>query len=429
MNVRTARVVSIAIFVAFIAMMVTGLYLQWLTGEILYGGMLTSMPIFILAGFVLAIWVALGGLVVWHYPRNPIGWLMCIWPVEYALSHFSWGIYLVSLETNSVPQAAVRAAVIWQNLSDYPADMVLLGLFFLLFPANWPLSTFWRRFAWIAALAYLAFAASEVLKPGSIYDPDNYPEIINPIGLSEITWRYIQPVQTIFLLVSVAFLFSTGLSLAVRLKRSRGEERQQMKWFAYFALLFLVCAAVILVFERISYSGIWLQVATSLVGFIILGMAVGVTIAIFRYRLYTIDIIIRRTLVYGALTGLLAVVYLASVMAMFLLLFIVTGQQLSLTELGGSRVVWILATLIIAGLFSPLRRRVQAAIDKRFYRERYNAERALFNFSVQARDDVDLEILSEGLLNVINDTFHPEYASLWLLEAGAESGHDAQSFS
>jgi hypothetical protein len=413
MNARTARVVSASTLGIYFALLVPGLYIQWRTGEILYAGETVSMPVFIIGGVVLAAWVALGVLIVWHSPGNPVGWIMCLWPVGYALDHFSWGYYLISLETNSASGPARLAALIWQNWSDYPIDFVLFSLFFLLFPTGRPFSPFWRRVTWIGVLVSSGYYFLEILKPGPIYSSGLYYEqLVNPIGLSETVWRYLQPLYTMFLVASVAFLGFAVFSLILRLKRSRGEERQQVKWFVYFVVVFLVLTIAIYISETIAYTGVWYRVLTTLVVAIILGMAVSIAIAIFRYRLYAIDLIIRRTLLYGGLTLALGVLYFISVTLAQGFFVAITGQE--------SKAAIVLSTLAIAALFTPLRHRIQSAIDRRFYRGKYDAEKALADFSIQVRHEVDIEKLSRELLNIVDDTFQPDNSFLWLLESGQD---------
>ena len=193
-------------------------------------------------------------------------------------------------------------------------------------------------------------------------------------------------------------------SLALRFRRSRGEERQQLKWVAYAAVLFalyLVAMAVGrwvgLVAERPAR---WLEVLGYLTS---LGLLIAIAVAVLKYRLYDIDRVINRTLVYGSLTAVLGLGYTT--------LVVVLGQLV-----GGERsnLVIAAATLATAALFQPARRRIQAAVDRRFNRRRYNTAMTIQEFSARLRDEVDLEALSAHLLTVVDQTMEPTHTSLWL---------------
>jgi len=191
-------------------------------------------------------------------------------------------------------------------------------------------------------------------------------------------------------------------SLVLRFRRSRGEERQQMKWFVYAGVLVV---AVLLV--PVAASPL-LQI------FVMPALPVAAGVAILRYRLYDIDAIINRTLVYGAVTISLALVYFGSVATLQYAFRTLTG--------GGSQLVIVASTLAIAALFGPLRRRIQALIDRRFYRRKYDAAKTLETFSVRLRDAADPGRLEADLLTVVRETVQPEHVSLWMRPAGDGTG-------
>jgi hypothetical protein len=234
--------------------------------------------------------------------------------------------------------------------------------------------------------------------------------VANPFGISSLpVWWYAffrtvaSASFTLLILIGIASMF-------VRYKRSVGDERQQMKWLAYF--LITAVATQILIFEvprtfidpRITET-IWYQL---IIGVVFVGMPFIIGIAIFKYRLYDIDLVIRRTLTYGLLTGLLAFVYFGSILVTQTVFQAVTGQ----TE--NAQLVIVISTLMIAALFNPLRKRIQAFIDRRFYRRKYDAIQTLAQFSLTARDEVDLNTLTAQLTTVIQDTIQPVHVSLWL---------------
>jgi hypothetical protein len=206
----------------------------------------------------------------------------------------------------------------------------------------------------------------------------------------------------VFLFVNFGLLALSAISLGLRLRRATGVERQQLKWFVYaVALLALVFPLGILIFGDGTLIVLLLPLVPAAAG-----------IAILRYRLFDIDVIINRTLVYGSLTVTLALVYFGGVTLTQALLGTLTGQR----ELPQLAVV--ASTLVIAALFNPLRRRIQSFIDRRFYRSKYDARKTLEAFAARLRDETDLDDLSEDLVGVVRETIQPEHAALWLRDPG-----------
>jgi hypothetical protein len=197
----------------------------------------------------------------------------------------------------------------------------------------------------------------------------------------------------------------------VRFRRSRGIERQQMKMFAY--VIVVLIGGSVLAGTLSDVTGVvWLgriSFVLSMMGLICLPIAVGV--AILRYRLYEIDIIINRTLVYGPLTATLALVYFGGVATTQLVFRALTGQQQQ------PQLAVVISTLLIAALFNPLRRRIQSFIDRRFYRSKYDARKTLEAFSASLRDGTDLDALNYELVSVVRKTIQPSHVSLWLRTA------------
>jgi hypothetical protein len=212
-------------------------------------------------------------------------------------------------------------------------------------------------------------------------------------------------------------LVAAASSVFMRLRRAIGVERQQIKWFAYAAaatVIGLVLAYVIpevidvpLWFERIGYAILLSLIPT---------IPISIGIAILKYRLYEIDILINRTLVYSSLTLMLALVYLGVVTATQALFQTLTGHE-QLPQL-----VVVASTLVIAALFTPLRRRIQSFIDRRFYRKKYDARKTLEAFSATLRDEMDLDAMSDDLVGVVRETMQPAHVSLWLRPDKASKG-------
>jgi hypothetical protein len=282
-----------------------------------------------------------------------------------------------------------------------PLALAFAPFLLLLFPTGRLPSRRWRPVAWIAGLSGMVIVVLSLF-----FDrPDTVGGIVT-----------ITVVAAVFVTFSVFAL--SALSLVVRYRRAGGMERQQLKWFALAAVLgasFLVgqqlvwlCAILIayaLGGEMLSLNrslGNLLEVAIN----VCLYTAVG--IAMLKYRLYDIDIIINRTLVYGALTVSLALVYFGGVLSLQGLLRALTGQE--------SQLAIVASTLTIAALFNPLHRRIQASIDRLFYRRKYDAAKTLDEFSSKLREETDLDALNSDLVKVVRDTMQPQHVTLWLRE-------------
>jgi hypothetical protein len=246
--------------------------------------------------------------------------------------------------------------------------------------------------------------------PGSLPEitgEPSWPDVANPLGIEAL-----RPLSG-SLDVSVGLLplcmVGSALSLIGRFRRSRDRERLQLKWLAAGAGLTATLYLVLMASGGAEHFGLWTPPAwvnnfddVIIYSFALIPVSVGV--AVLKYRLYDIDVIINRTLVYGGLTALLATTYLGTVL--LLQGVIPTAGDSDLTIAG--------STLAVAALFRPLRARVQDFIDRRFYRRKVDAQHTLESFSSRLRDDVDLDNLSRDLLGVVRDTMQPEHASLWL---------------
>jgi hypothetical protein len=342
--------------------------------------------------------MVVGALIVAHRPSNAIGWIFsAIGLLAFtALLAVEYATYAYVTRPGSLPGATLAA---WYGSWPWVPAIALALIFTpLLFPTGRLLSPRWRPIAWLAGAATAAFMLLGALGPELDLARDH--AIANPIGVAWAENSEESPVvPTLSVLLVVSGLAAAG-SLVLRFRRSRGEERQQLKWFTYaVALLPLFVLA-----DFLPGSGGSLLFAVPLV---LLPVAVGV--AILRYRLYDIDRLINRTLVYGLLTALLAGVYAGTVL--------VLGQVFG--GVGKDPPSWAVAgaTLAVAALFQPARRRIQAVVDRRFNRRKYDAARTVEVFSVRLRDEVDLDALAAELLTVANQTMQPTTMSLWLRPA------------
>jgi len=274
----------------------------------------------------------------------------------------------------------------------------LIVLMLILFPMGQLPSGRWR---WVVYL-YVAIAVAEVVAmlflPGTLEGLDL---IDNPLGIegSPIGRK---PVQELVFTVGLV----ASVSVIVRLRRGSWVERQQIKWLAYAAVA--ATGGSILTYTPLEALGVrWVtSVGHVLLGLGVLGIPISIGIAILRYRLYEIDILINRTLVYGSLTATLVALYFGGIVVLQRVFVALTGQKSTLAV--------VASTLLIAALFNPLRRRIQTFIDRRFYRKKYDARKTLETFSAKLRDETDLDALRDDLLGVVRETMQPAHVSLWL---------------
>jgi hypothetical protein len=345
-----------------------------------------------------------GAIIASRQPRNAIGWIFCSIGLVVSLNSLTGGYAEYRLAGDSAPGNLAETAAwvstwTWILLVYVPTSFMLL-----LFPDGRPPSPRWRPVAWCAAFGIIGFVAGYALQPGPLED---YPQIVNPYGLDS-------PIVTLGVagaLLGAASMVASAVSLIVRMRRAGSEQRQQIKWLAYGGAV-----AVGTVFAG-GVISIWnTNVSIAVIGFGLLGLPIFTGIAIVKHRLYDIDVIINRTLVYGSLTGALALVYFGGVSVTQALFRNITGQE-QLPQL-----VVVVSTLLIAALFTPLRRRIQSFIDRRFYRAKYDARKILEAFSFRLREETDLEALEEDLVEVVRETMQPAHVSLWLRPEKALKG-------
>ncbi len=348
---------------------------------------------------------AVGALIASRRPENPIGWLLCASGFLFGVEVFAgeYGVYMLFVERGSLPAEVVAwwlASWVW-----VPAGQLILFLF-LLFPDGRLPSPRWRIVAWLLACGIMLDTASFALVPGPLIesDPRGLPPVENPFGFESVA-RFLDLVGIVLNPLLVVLVLAPIAALFLRFRRASETERQQIKWVVYAAAVMTVAIVVVSVWPALEGSRI--GAVLFLAGFLAIPTAIG--IAVLRYRLYNIDVIINRTLVYGALTIALASIYLGGVVLLQSLFRALTGQE--------SELAVVASTLMIAALFNPLRRRVQAFIDRRFYRKKYDATKTLATFSAKLRDETDLDALSGEVVSVVRETVQPEHVSLWLRSA------------
>ena len=334
-----------------------------------------------------------GAVVAANLRENPLGWILLAAGLALAAESFLNTYTLIALSTGTETLRGGIAAA-WVSEWIWIIPVCALVLLLHLFPTGTFLSPRWR---WVALVSIVLFAGVVIplrFSPRlNVFSARGELDLANPVGLFAFpNWVY-----PLMILPVVAALAGALSSMLLRFVRARGVERQQMKWFLYVAAIFV--GSLILTFYQTA------PIYSILVNVIGLGLPLSIGIAILRYRLWDIDIIIRRTITYSILTGLLALIYFGGVVLL---------QQLTRSFTESSDLAIVVSTLAIAALFFPLRRRVQNVIDRRFYRRKYDAAKTLAAFSATVRDETDLEKLTMELANVVNETMQPKSVGLWL---------------
>jgi hypothetical protein len=365
------------------------------SGEVTLAGSLTF-------AVMIVAFAALGALVASRRPGNPIGWILSASPLCLAFTELArnWYVHTLIADLGSLPLAG---GLMWAaNWSWIPGFMPLLTLLLLLFPEGAAPSPRWRPLGWLAGLAMALLVVGYAFAPGPLED---YPRVENPVGAGGPAGDLFEVFQGIgFPLFALAAIGSMA-SIVVRFRRSHGVERQQLKWMAAAAALVVAAWVLNAFFDQALGEDISVILPLAL-----LALPLAAAIAILRYRLYDLGLVVNRTLVYGALSATLGGTYLGIVLLLQLALDPLTSD--SGLAIAGS-------TLAVAALFRPLRARIQALVDRRFYRRRYDAVRTAEGFSVRLRDELDLAALSAELRGVVRETVQPAHVSLWLRgEAG-----------
>jgi len=335
-----------------------------------------------------------GAVIVGYRPGNPIGRILCIMGLTLGASALLGEYSEYALRTNpgSVPGGVLAAWL--QNFFWFPV-VGLVPLLLLLVPDGSLPSPRWRPVAWVPVAAIALVSLGGAFSPGAIGADPRPGTPQNPVGIEPARQILEVAVAVGFLVIPVVTVVAL-VALALRFRRAWGVERQQLKWFAYGAFLLVVGVAAVVV--PLSEA-----VAKAIFAAGVGCFTAGVAVAVLRYGLYDIDVIVNRTLVYGLLTVLLGLGYAGAVLIGGQLV----GQERSNLVVAGS-------TLAVAAAFQPARRRVQALVDRRFNRRKYDAAKTVEGFSARLRDEVDLDTLSAEVLAVVDQTMEPTRVSLWL---------------
>jgi hypothetical protein len=369
----------------------------------------TTFAINIFAALVLGAFATVGALIAARRPENRIGWLLSVSSLAWVIggAMLEYGVYALLTAPGSLPAGAWMA---WYGFGVRGGAFALIATFLpLIFPDGRLPSRRWRWAAWLAVSSLALFGVTALLGFGTSSQDYRLPFLHNPLGI-ELPAALSSLLSAIYPLVALAAEAAGAAAMVSRFRRAKGDERQQLKWFAYAAVLGAIVFLVLVILNTVELPISLedrIRLGTFLFDLLVAGFPIAVGVAILKYRLYDIDIIINRTLVYGALTAALALVYVGCVVVLQTLVSAFTNQ-------GHSELVTVASTLVIAALFTPLRRRIQISIDKRFYRRKYDAAKTLAAFSAKLRDETDLDALSADLLNVVDETMQPTHVSLWL---------------
>jgi len=355
-----------------------------------------------------------GALVASRWPKNAIGWIFCWLGLSFSLGSASeeYALYALVTEAGSLPGAK---GMVWlTSLFGGPIVFALFALVFLLFPDGRLPSRRWRPVVWLELVAVVCLVAW-AFEPGPLGNL-GLVRVSNPFGIQDAA-GLLGTLGLVGLFMTLAVAVAGGISLVVRFRGARGVERQQIKWFAFSGVVFcaVFAAGPFLWTLPQSPATAWIWPVLFLAGASTIPAAVG--IAILRHRLYDIDLLINRALVYGSLTATLLAGYFGGIVVLQRLFVVLIGERSTLAV--------VASTLLIAALFNPLRRRIQGFIDRRFYRRKYDAAKTLAAFTARLREETDLDALSDNLVGMASATMQPEHASLWLRPETTDAKDDA----
>jgi hypothetical protein len=350
-----------------------------------------------------------GALIASRRPENPIGWICLVAGLFWTLIALDDQYTAYGLATTGVVPFPAAVVALSQWLWVPPVGLLSIYLI-LFFPDGRLPSRRWRPLAWFSGAVMALVSLAIALAPGPLPDLGG---VRNPFGLEGYPW--IADATNVIPALLPLCTLASALSLVLRYRRSGSEQREQIKWIAFagsfVGLMSLITVVGTLIFapefpDSTGTQPLWLGVLQDVELLSFAGIPVAVGIAVLRYRLYDIDVIINRTLVYGSLTATLIALYFGGIVVLQRLFVLLTGQQSTLAV--------VASTLLIAALFNPLRRRIQSFIDRRFYRRKYDARKTLEAFTAKLRDETDFDALNAELVGVVNETIQPAHVSLWL---------------
>jgi hypothetical protein len=395
---------SLVMFAASVALHLATLPVQpppaWGTGGI-------SVVLYVYLPFLA--FPLVGALIASKRPTNPIGWICLAVGLLWMLSVTSGPYAVYGLRVATFGSVPFPTAISSLGESTGPTALALLGTYLiLLFPSGRLPSRRWRPLAWFSGAVIVLNFVVGILAPVPLSDLRN---VSNPFGLEGHPW--VADARDAVGLLLPLCLLASAVSLVLRYRSSGGEVREQIKWIAFAASVVAVgvSAAVIsgtlFASDAIGSTGLSRgNLLEDMVTLSFAGVPIAVGFAVLKYRLYDIEVVINRALIYGSLTATLVLVYVGGIVLLQRLFVALTGEKSTLAV--------VVSTLVIAALFNPLRRRIQGFIDRRFYRRKYDARKTLEAFSARLRDETDLDALSNDLVEVARETMQPAHVALWL---------------
>jgi hypothetical protein len=346
------------------------------------------------------VFAIVAALIVSRQRRNTIGWVLMV-----VVGAFVVGTplenYTEHVASSSPAPTAVLLLVVWFGNWNWLLLIIPLLFILLLFPNGRPPTSRWR-WVGVAAIVWAALFVLVATLSRRLTTPDF--SLDNPIGI--LGKGTVELLASVWIAGLLLLLAACASALFVRYRRANDTEREQIKWLLYACAVFVVVYVGGTIGEVAGSNSVGGYIWGILFGLCLVMLPAAIGIAVLRYRLYEIDVVINRTLVYGSLTALLVAVYFGGVVGSQFVFRALTG--------GESQLAVVASTLAIAALFNPLHRRIQSFIDRRFYRRKYDARKTLEAFSVRLRDETNLEALNNDLVGVVTETMQPAHVSLWL---------------
>ncbi len=403
MNARVARSIAWSLVAAYIILSATGLYLQVLTDTAPANGPVPLLP-YVIVMIVVGIWPVIGALIISHHPHHPVGWLLFVTFPLIAIIMFAFGYasYAASLGPGLLPIPG--AILFWLKDTGFAVAIVTLTLMYLLFPTGKLLSPRWRVVAWISLGSLPVFIGLLMVKPGPL---PLFPQLDNPDAVSEPIWAVLAPLYPAVITLLTLCGLAALISLFLRLHRAEGDEVQQVKWLIIPAIVYWIGIPISYPGDYGS-SGVLLDIGIALHLISVPAIVIAVAFAIFKYRLYDIDIIINRTLVYGVLTAIVVAIYV-----------LVVGALGFLFQTQGNLIISLLAAGLVAVLFQPLRERLQLGVNRLFYGERDDPLTALAQLGKRLEVTISPEVVLPTLVETIAQTLRLPYVAI-SLRAGEE---------
>jgi hypothetical protein len=351
------------------------------------------------------VFAIVAALIVSRQPRNALGWVLMV-PVGLYVVGGPIASYIESLAPSPPEPTVPIVLMAWFNGWNWLLLIIPLLFIMLLFPNGQPPTPRWRwvgvaAIVWAALFVVLTVLLQQInsaTTPNLVFD--------NPIGVLEQDTVERLRLIGVWIVGLLALVVACAVALFVRYRRANATEREQIKWLLYACALFLVVYVGDFVGGLGGKSSVGGYIWGVFFGLSVIALPAAIGIAILKYRLYDIDVVINRTLVYGPLTATLVALYFVGIVVLQRFFVVLTGQQSTLAV--------VASTLLIAALFNPLRRRIQAFIDRRFFRSKYDARKTLEDFSVKLRDETNLQALSNEVVGVVKETMQPAHVSVWL---------------